>query len=324
VRAQAVLSRDLREIRERQQELDNPSTQIPEEQSLPSPVDLDQTMALDEKDLAHDSPDLILHDAAAEGGESDEQLDAIGTNLKVEDTHEPEAATLETLPSPQSLQNPIQDAQAAKDKSLNDDLDMLFSQHGETAGPGIDTTGAAPSAASEALVTGGLQSMNFDSIFGTEGNGESNDINFDDLDFSGDGTVNHNNANLDFGGNDGDMDLSSFGEHAVATSANNDDVSAMLQMDNFAHSGGDNDFSMLDLSNNSAQSNNNQAPTQPQDDFGMAGGDLDVALGIGNNESNFDDLLDGIDFGEDADNGAGGDLMEHGEFDDAFFGISGE
>ena len=54
------------------------------------------------------------------------------------------------------------------------------------------------------------------------------------------------------------------------------------------------------------------------DNVGMSGADLDLAMGLGGNETNFDDLLDGLDFEEDGDDQTG---LENQEFDDAYFGI---
>jgi hypothetical protein len=181
-------------------------------------------------------------------------------------------------------------------------------------GLGINISDTGPSATSEALVAADLEDSAFDSMFDA-GNNDDTDLNFDDFGFSGDATDNQN----DFSGNNGEFDLSSFGNH---TNNDNGDPNSLLQgLERFGDGSGG-DFNLLDMSNTGA--NNNGIGENAADDFGMSGGDLDMALGMGANESNFDDLLDGIDFGDGDDDGGGGDMMEHGEFDDAFFGLNSD
>jgi hypothetical protein len=180
---------------------------------------------------------------------------------------------------------------------------------------GITISDAAPSAASEAPVTGGLQNTTLDELFDSN-NGES-DLNFEDFNFSGDGSGS-GNRNDDFGGNGGEFDLSSFGNQA---NNDNGDPNSMLQgLDTFGDGSGG-DFNLLDMSNNATD--NQGADDNAGGEFGMSGGDFDMALGMGANESTFDDLLEGMDFG-DGDDGTGGDVMEHGDFDDVFFGLNND
>lgn len=122
---------------------------------------------------------------------------------------------------------------------------------------------------------------------------------------------------------------------ATTAPANTDLDSLMPGIGSYAAVSQSEDFNMLDFSNNTDAANGN----------GNTGGDtaMDAMLDLSNDnnagsgdnggnssnnndmgmntESNFDDLLDGMDFG-DADDGLGGGDMEHGEFDDAFFGLT--
>jgi len=213
--------------------------------------------------------------------------------------------------SQDSIQKPVE-SRAGDVQAGNDDLNNARGPVNPDTnhGLGIIISDAAPSAASEAPVTGGLQSATFDELFDVS-NGES-DLNFDDFNFSGDGSGNQNN---DFGGNGGGFDLSSFGNQ---TNNDSGDPNSILQgLENFNDRNGG-DFNLLDMSNNATD--NQGAGDNAGDDFGMSGGDLDMALGM---ESTFDDLLEGMDFG-DGDDGTGGDMMEHGDFDDSFFGLNSD
>jgi hypothetical protein len=166
---------------------------------------------------------------------------------------------------------------------------------------------AVPSAASEAPITSGLQSSTFSSIFDAGNHGNS-DLTFD-FDFTTDGT---GNQNLDFGGSNGDLDLSSFGGQVNSNQGN---IDSMLQdLDGYGNASSS-DFNIADLSHNTNNQTGDQGGSSTADDFGMSGGDLDMGMGMGANESNFDEMVNSMEFG-DGDDG--------GQFNDAFFSFSDE
>ena len=163
----------------------------------------------------------------------------------------------------------------------------------------------------EATETLELQSTNFDSMFDT--NDSSNaDLNFDDYDF-GDNTGNQNH---DFDSNGDVFDLSSFGNQ---DSTENGGTNSLLQaLENFGD-GSAGDFALLDSSN---ATGNQGVGENSGGNFEIGGNDIDMGLAMGN-ESAFDELLSGMDFAGGS-NDTGGNTMEHGEFDDAFFGINND
>lgn len=191
--------------------------------------------------------------------------------------------------------------------------------------PVIETTGLGISLNPSNENKSGTQSQNqsvddldFESMFGMDpapgDKTEDAEMLFEDL---------FTNAVAEQGGelgDGGDFDLSSFGEPANAP---HEDVTAMLEsLDNFGNAG-NGDFDMMAASNTAPAGDSGEqdmAQSAGGENFDMNGGDLDIALGLDNNESTFDDLLDGIDFGDGGDDGGGMDAIEHGEFDDAFFG----
>jgi hypothetical protein len=153
-------------------------------------------------------------------------------------------------------------------------------------GLGIDTTATNDD---PAPATSELQDSSIDSLFDMPdgGNNDGSDMNFDSMEF------------LDSGDTQGpnDFDLSTFGNSQ--------------------------DFNMADLHTSNDGGNTNSNAGNKQDDaFDMgntAGGgdmmDLDLDLGTaGGDDSVFDDMFfDG--------NTGGGGEMEHGHFDNAYFGL---
>lgn len=218
------------------------------------------------------------------------------------------------LPPHLSLTKAVEDVRQAEPPSVEDLLDSEFRPAQE-----VSQSTSIPAPATEQSSSKEFQEVDLDSMFGEVEDAESNKLTFDDdMNFTGGG---QDNTNIDFGDANGDLDLSSFGDPVHNS---NDEVNDMLKgFDGFAAADSSNDFSMMDLGNTSTSNAMDTSGGKEQDDFGMSGGDLDMALGLENNESTFDDLLDGIDFGDGVDN-SGQDLMEHGEFDDAFFGMGND
>lgn len=322
VRAKAVLGRDLRELQTRRNQLENPTL---------LQAEIADSLADGGEPRATPSPHAIglaVPESSVEASEAIKKEDSIAENPDTMNISppKPELKTISGSPSKilqahtevesqESIQKSME-ARAGDVQTENDDLsNILDTANTDTNhGLGISISDAVPSAASEAPVTAGLQSTTLDSLYDANNNGES-DLNFDDFNFSGDGT---GNGNDDFGGNGGEFDLSSFGNQ---TNNDSGDPNSILQgLESFGDGTGA-DFNLLEMSNNATD--NQGTGDSAGDDFGMSGGDLDMALGMGANESTFDDLLEGMDFG-DGDDGTGGDMMEHGEFDEEFFGLNSD
>jgi hypothetical protein len=165
--------------------------------------------------------------------------------------------------------------------------------------------------------------MTYESLFGPKSAHDDHpDLNFDDFDFGTENAAEGENQGQDYSmQNDGHIDLSTFGE-ASDQPFGNDDGSSMLQgLESYANqvpekSG---DINMLDTANTggNAGGDGEIINLDGEDGIGMSGADLDLAMDIGGNETNFDDLLDGMDF-EGGDDTTG---LENQEFDDAYFGI---
>jgi hypothetical protein len=321
VRAKAVLGRDLRELQARRNQLENPILQQAE---IAGPL-ADGGEPRDASSLH--ATGTAVPEATVEASEGIKKEDSIAENPEAMDISPPKPELNKISGSPsQTLQahkevesqESIQKSMEAPAGTVQTEIDDLSNARDNVDadtnhGPGITVSDAVPSAASEAPVTAGLQDATFDSLFDGD-NGES-DLNFDDFNFSGDGTGNQND---DFGGSGGGFDLSSFGNQ---TNNDSGDPNSILQgLESFGDGSGA-EFNLLDMSNTATD--NQGAGDNAGDDYGMSGGDLDMALGMGANESTFDDLLEGMDFG-DGDDGTGGDMMEHGEFDDEFFGLNND
>jgi hypothetical protein len=319
VRAKAVLGRDLRELQARRKQLEHPQVeQVENEVISEDPAELAQISAPQALEASLSKLTAGMADSVKA-----EDINTEGAIIPEKSSPEPKRDVLSVpFPPASKVQGQVKSHKSLKQsmqelvgaKSQGADADSKIAPGSDTPeaahGLGITTSSLDPSGDMEAPVSGGLQDTSFDPLFDTGNNGDS-ELNFDDFDFTGD---NANGQNEDFGGNAGEFDLSSFGNQAKT---NDGDPGAMLQgLDNFGNGGDGNDFSMLDLSN--ATTNNQSTDQTAGDDFGMSGGDLEFALNMGANDSSFDDLLNGMDFG-DGDNTTAGEMMDHGEFSDAFF-----
>lgn len=229
--------------------------------------------------------------------------------LKVEASSDTKSAVLDPAAQIQATELPQESADGQTANSFVTDDILKISNEASlpegSAGLGIDLSGEEPSGSLEVPAQTGVQSESFDSMFdiGTAGD---TDLNFDDFDF------NTGHETHDYDQNDQDLDLSSFGNQEPSNK--NDDVSTLLQgLESYGDGNGAEDFNPPELSNNATtnQVGGIQDGLSTADDYGLSGGDLDMAMGIGNNDSTFDDLLEGMnmDFEGDA----------SGEFDDAFF-----
>ena len=166
--------------------------------------------------------------------------------------------------------------------------------------------------------------MTYESLFGPKSAHDDHpDLNFDDFDFGTDNAADQGeNQGQDYSmENDGHIDLSTFGE-TTDQPFGNDDGSSMLQgLESYANqvpeeSG---DINMLGTTNAGGNSGGDAEiiNLDAEDGVGMSGADLDLAMGIGGNETNFDELLDSLDF----DGGEDTTGLDNQEFNDAYFGI---
>lgn len=349
------MSRDLRELKERQFAIDNPEL-VKSEQVVRETETTEIASGQNEQVIAApDTQEMAEHAESIAKEPTDAGLAPFAPGAQPEIKLESPALppTFESLQS--AIMESAQDSKTTGAEVVVDalNLDVVSPQNDdEKPGPGISTTAEEESKASPATAapeSHEAQAMNFDSLFDVGESAGNAELNFDDLDFSADaGSA----QPLDFSDSNGDLDLSSFGDHV---NTNNDDINAMFQgLENFGDTSDpqppqqqqqSHDFTMADLLPSNPTTNNDQSLTTPTthnnennntaatsttdaalpDDYGMSGGDLDMALGVANNESMFDDLLDGIDFSDGADdnNSLGGNMMEHGEFEDAYFGLGG-
>lgn len=342
MRARAVVARDLRELRARKQALDQPAT----EQESASLAAVPQSI--------HNSP---AEEAVQE--EISTNIQEPVDNVKLEETQDAPAPIDDQKPKLESLDNFSFSQQPANAESQPasekpQDATQPQTQAGQEAIISIDQSAniESPEAQTKPQVVPKQEDveapaaaetnddMNYESLFGPEGAHDNHpDLNFDDFDFGPDNTASEQVQSQDFAHNDAQMDLSTFGDHTQQQQQfSNDDVSSMLQgLETYANQAPDEggDVDMLgggdvgDGNDNvaaggEAGAEGNQVMgggpgAAGHDEFGMSGTDLDLAMGMGANETSFDDLLDGMDFGGGGE-GEGGEL-EGQEFDDAFFGI---
>jgi hypothetical protein len=303
------LGRDLAELRAKQYEIDNPivyQEEVAKEPAEPNfisqgnepqaPESVDsQAMELSQKHIAKEEMGTLTPTSTSPELKIEELSGATSTLLQ----------SSKTLQPPQTEHTVADDVEAVATPVKNDVIkdSIAVAKPEEMNGLGTDIEGTVPSAASEAPATTGLQDTSLDDLFDIGGAGDG-DLNFDDFDF------NTGNSNQDFDQNDGGLDLSSFGNQA---SNKDDDVSNLLPgLESYGDGNEGGDFNSLDLS-----STTNNLGVGGTEDFGMSGGDLDMALGMGNNESAFDDLLEGMDMDDFVDDGTN-------EFDDTFFGLDND
>lgn len=304
VRAKAVLERDLRELRARRKALDNLVVEeYPE--SLPiSAADVQNTPE------SHTSTDLETKPVLENESKDEDMNEDIATvdtgtsHPTVKDNsvlllpqHEIETDTHGSLET--SMQQVKTEGPTILDSAQQANQDL--SNKSTITGLSLDLSLAVSSAASEAPLTSGLQSSTLGSMFDSGNHGDSN-LNFD-FDFTTDGP---GSQSLDFGGNNGDLDLSSFGGQA---NSNQENIDTMLpDLDGYGNSGSS-DINILDLSNSTSNQNGDQGGDSNADDLGMSG-DLDITMGMEADESNFDQMVSAMEFSDTADEG--------GQFDTYF------
>jgi hypothetical protein len=315
VRAKSVLGRDLEALQSKRIAAENPpQLDVIEETPAPEPASPPRT-------LAEEEVSVPIKEETAQGNPAattPEVETAKQTQVKQDSPREPafqgeEGKGLDLLSPPSSAENKSQ-----------------------AIGLGIDTTMLASTDGTAPTTTGG-QDSSIDSLFDMPDSATNDDataLNFDNMDFSmpdsGTNTQNQPTQNIEF-------DLSTFGNNSqdfnmndlqpsneITSTANTNNPSndtlnnkqGDLSTDDFlnmtAGSGADANTDTNNNNDNSTANNNNNTNNNM---------DLDLDLGnmVGAEDSVFDDMF----FGDDDNGNLGGDMgsMEHGQFDNAFFGI---
>jgi hypothetical protein len=213
----------------------------------------------------------------------------------------PEKEALNEIGLPSSIEDPAKEDIAKVEESKEQQVLTPPPSNGAASQPiglGIDTEGAADS---EAPGTGEPQNSAIDSLFDIpdDENTGGSELNFEHMDFSLHGSNQDPSQTQAH-----DFDLSNFGS---ATQ----------------------DFSMNTMQTDSNPANNaNNANKEVEDIFGDLGNsgnnmelDLDMDFGAaGAEDSLFEDMFIGTDDG----GFGGGGEMEHGKFDDDFFGLEND
>ncbi|KFX99165.1 hypothetical protein V490_01916 [Pseudogymnoascus sp. VKM F-3557] len=331
VRAKAVIARDLRALRKREEELRNPVAKPAVVDTEKEGIDSAQA-GTGASDGGLEQHDNIVKTEEAGDASKDQQVkrEASDTVVQVGDSQtKPETSDAVDLVQEQSKADVPQTAEKPQDEvkqSIEQPGDASTQPAEASTGDGQkdDKGQDVPSKEMEGTLDTN-DDMNYESLFDPKSAHDDHpDLNFDDFDF---GTDNAATDGQDQGQdysmqNDGTIDLSTFGEPSD-NQFGNDDGSSMLQgLESYANqvpeeSG---DINMLDTTNAGANTTGDGEIINldgGEDGVGMSGADLDLAMGLGGNETSFDDLLDGMDF-EGGDDTTG---LENHEFDDAYFQI---
>ncbi|KFY76214.1 hypothetical protein V499_04038 [Pseudogymnoascus sp. VKM F-103] len=323
VRAKAVIARDLREVRRREEELRNPAAKPAEVDTEKEVVDGAQGGMTASDGGVLEQPAHIKIEEARETQTMDQQVkpEPLATAVQVGDQTKQEALDTMNL----FEEEPKADMPQVSEKP-QDEVKQSIEQPEVSAADvqQVDKLQDVPSKELEPLDTLDTNDdMTYESLFGPKSAHDDHpDLNFDDFDFGTDNAAGGENQDQDYSmQNDGHIDLSTFGE-ASDQPFGNDDGSSMLQgLESYANqvpeeSG---DINMFDTTNTGGNTagDGDIINLDGEDGIGMSGADLDLAMDIGGNETNFDDLLDGLDF-EGGDDTTG---LENQEFDDAYFRI---
>jgi hypothetical protein len=279
------LQRDLEELQAKRIALENPVPVVEEvETKVDSVVEMDQFAAAENTLLSPQKTTKEEDTQPMENGEptSNESIQSTTQDPPKDTIKATESSTAQQGPSPPASSNEI-------------------GSNPQLIGLGINTQGITTSPGPG---TAELQDPAIDSLFeDNENSAGDSAMNFDHMDFSmPESNTNTQPQDLSHGQHT-DFDLSSFQNTSQ-------------------------DFNMTDLhTSNDANSNTNNNENKQGDEFDLGnatgGGDdhmdLDLDLGMaGGEESAFDDLFFG---GADDDGLSGGAEMQHGEFDNAYFGI---
>jgi hypothetical protein len=306
VRAKAVLGRDLKVLQAKRRKLEHPTSTQAQEASEEQEVKDTSFNGTSPDKTPENPPQSVPSDTVA----IEQEFQTMGNVSTIKEEPTPAYDEQSTLPQLQDehLTGASSDAQLTGDVGGDGKPSERASQ---LAGPQIPTDGATaaiPTATSEAPEISSLPEPTADGMFGVN-HGADGDLDFD-FDFGG-GEAS-NNQEADFNANNDDFDLANFG----AEGAGNATDHLLHNLDDFGE-GDAAQFAQLDGPNMAG----NQAMAGGAGGDLIVGGDGELNLNIGN-ESAFDDWLDGMDMGDGLDGEGGGETMEHGEFDDAFFGLN--
>ncbi|RDW94736.1 hypothetical protein BP5796_00499 [Coleophoma crateriformis] len=311
VQAKAVLGRDLEQLRAQRQAAENPI--VEEEQE-----DIKQDMDVMEEEPSQ-APVAIMT-AAEHEPEPEPELEPVIKEEKIQ-TPEPvvENPPVDQDPPKESIIEEKQGPQIPSPPTSSDETTLKTNP----AALGIDTKVEMDSQ-NPAPSTAGIPDSSIDSLFGdmvetTNENGQA-DLSFDDMDFSLHETNNNSTAEQT---QTQEFDLSTFGDSA------GNDVSLDFDMADLQPSTENNAGDItknpsanqqVDLSDLFGTDNNTAGPEAADAGTGE-NMDLDLAIDMGEGDNTvFDDIFFGT--GDDTGMGGGGiDEMEHGEFDNAFFGL---
>jgi len=199
---------------------------------------------------------------------------------------------------------------------------------GATAASGDVLTNDVPQGTSAPTITApDAADLSLDMIFegmdvDTSTKSVPDGLNFDTMDFT-----NNDGQDLQLDNNaTQDLDALMFGNTSGDNNDNSDNVASLLPgLENYANADNSQDFDMSSFLPNDPPNDTKKADAavgESQDESKADNDDLFGDFGGIANESNFDDLLDGMDFGDGGDDNAGGEMMgSNEEFDNAFFGI---
>ncbi|ELR05218.1 hypothetical protein VC83_07723 [Pseudogymnoascus destructans] len=328
VRAKAVIARDLREVRRREEELRNPVAKPNEgvavDMGMETVDDAQPGMATRDGGLLEQPAHIKMEeapDALGQGGDQLVKPEPSGTAVQAGDLTKQEALDTLDLFEEQPKEDLVQTSEKPQDE-VKQSIEQPEASAADVQQ--VDKLQDAPTKELGPLDTLDTNDdMPYESLFGPKSAHDDHpDLNFDDFDFGTDNAAGGENQDQEYSmANDGHIDLSTFGE-ACDQPFGNDDGSSMLQgLESYANQVPEEgaDINMLDTANSggNAGGDGEIINLDGEDGVGMSGADLDLAMGIGGNETNFDDLLDSLDF-EGGDETTG---LENQKFDDAYFGI---
>ncbi|KAB8296012.1 hypothetical protein EYC80_008825 [Monilinia laxa] len=293
VRAKAVLGRDLEEMRSKRIAAENPPAQIVEEPTTPETLPSPHT----------------TYPEDLQGAFKQERESTPPPTVSRE-----EEEPIKNDPPRESVHEEMKEPKALSPPSMSDNKPQAI-------GLGISTTLPASSDAPATTTTGG-QDSSIDSLFDISNsatNDDSSALNFDNMDFTmPDATINTQNQSNNQTQNT-EFDLSTFGNNPQDFNMNGIQSSNEASSNNANITTNNKEADLMDdlLNMNSTagnSTNNNHNNNNNNMDL-----DLDLDNMVGAEESVFDELF----FGGDDDGNVGGDVgeMEHGQFDNAFFGI---
>ncbi|QSZ37208.1 hypothetical protein DSL72_009302 [Monilinia vaccinii-corymbosi] len=296
IRAKAVLGRDLEEMRSNRIAAESPPVQIMEEPAAPETLLPPQTKRHEDLQVAF---------------QKDKEATPLPTILREEENPIKSGQSNETVNKEEMK---MKERRVLSPPSTND-------KNAQAIGLGITTTLPASRDAPATATTGG-QVSSIDSLFDIPNSATNHDslaLNFDNMDFTMPDASTDTQSQSNNQTQNTEFDLSTFGNNPQDFSTNglhssNETSSNHVNITrNNKGSMMDNLLNMASTAGSGTNNNNNNNSNNNMDV------DLDLDNMVGAEESVFDELF----FGGDDDGNVGGGVgeMEHGQFDNAFFGI---